>query len=107
MATGAFSDKSRDSSVMEMKIGGYHFKKSMKLEGIGKLVYLTVKPHLSTEDCPVGTEEDKGEKIFEKFTLNFGTVAVGRMWEMAVKVSNTSEVRVAWKGGALGLEEGL
>ena len=99
-ATGVFSDRPRDSSGMEMKVGGYNFKKTMGLEGVGKLVYLTAKPKLTSEDYTKETDdEEKQGKTFEEFRLNFGIVPVGYLKEMKVKVFNTSKVRgTLWEG---------
>ena len=106
MASSAFSDKGSESEAVYIKIGGYNFKKSMKLEGIGKLVHLTAKPCLSSEDSGVSSgKESSGNagKTFENFTLDFGTVAIGRLWDILVKVTNTSEVSAIGDYGACDL----
>ncbi len=94
-ACSSFSDKS-SSHKGELKVGGYNFKRSMKLEGIGKSVHLTAEPHLTSSDCSTDiiNESNGVTKTFEKFTLDFGVVAIGRKWEINVIITSTSEVCV-------------
>ena len=87
---------SEQSDPMELGLGGFVINKMMKLEGTGKYVHLYARPCVGSGDCsgPCGSNEMASElkKEFENFSLDFGSVAVGRFSDKLVKVTNISQV---------------
>ena len=89
LATCVYSDRAILSNIEEEKPKESVFTKVMKVEGIGKYPYVTVKAAAEPKD-----QETNIDSI-QDMAVDFGSVAVGKFSERSIQVSNPSPVSCA------------